>query len=188
MNKNAKYCHKLINKIKYMELQAIQSRVFEVRGFRVMTDFHLAEMYGVENRMLKQAVRRNMDRFPADFMFELTKEEATELISIGVSQFVIPTKYNIGVSRPFVFTEQGVAMLSTVLKSKTAIQMNILIMRAFVKLRELTTGYAELKQQLEEYQLDTNIQIAEILDIVNEMAAQQKAIYKPINHVVGFKA
>ena len=127
-----------------MELQVIQNRVFEVRGHRVMVDFHLAEMYQVETRVLKQAVRRNIDRFPDDFMFKLTPKEAKELINIGVSQFVIPPDYNFGSSIPFVFTEQGVAMLSTVLKSKTAIQMNILIMRAFVRLRELTTGYTEL--------------------------------------------
>jgi len=152
-----------------------------------MLDFHLAEMYQVETRVLKQAVRRNIERFPADFMFELTKKEATELISIGVSQSVIPPDYNFGATTPFVFTEQGVSMLSTVLKSKTAIQMNILIMRAFVRLRELTTGYAELKRQLEEYQVNATMQIAEILDIINEMAAKQNAIYKPPTTVAGFK-
>ena len=170
-----------------MELLVIQNRVFEVRGNRVMLDFHLAEMYQVETRALKQAVRRNIERFPIDFMFELTKTEATELISIGVSQSVIPPDYNFGVSLPFVFTEQGVSMLSTVLKSKTAIQMNILIMQAFVRLRELSTGYAELKRQLEEYQLNTTMQIAEILDIINEMAAKQNAIYKPPTIVAGFR-
>ena len=170
-----------------MELQVVQNRVFEVRGYRVMIDFHLAEMYQVETRVLKQAVRRNIERFPADFMFELTKTEATELISIGVSQSVIPPDYNFGVSLPFVFTEQGVSMLSTVLKSKTAIQMNILIMRAFVRLRELTTGYAELKRQLEDYQLNTTMQIAEILDIINEMAVKQNALYKSPTTVIGFK-
>ncbi len=169
-----------------MELQVIQNRVFEVRGYRVMVDFHLAEMYQVETRVLKQAVRRNIDRFPDDFMFELTTKEANELIAIGVSQSVIPPDYNFGSSIPFVFTEQGVAMLSTVLKSKIAIQMNILIMRAFVKLRELTTGYTELKRQLEEYQLNTTMQIAEILDIINEMSARQKEIDKPRNPI-GFK-
>ena len=112
-------------------------------------------------------------------MFELTKTEATELISMGVSQSVIPPDYNFSVSLPFVFTEQGVSMLSTVLKSKIAIQMNILIMRAFVRLRELTAGYAELKRQLEEYQLTTTMQIAEILDIINEMSIRQIEINKP---------
>ena len=170
-----------------MELQVIQNRVFEVRGYRVMVDFHLAEMYQVETRVLKQAVRRNIERFPDDFMFELTKLEATHLLFIGVSQSVISPDYNIGASKPFVFTEQGVAMLSTVLKSNTAIQMNILIMRAFVRLRELTTGYAELKRQLEEYQLNTTMQIAEILDIINEMAAKQNVLYKPPITVTGFK-
>jgi len=112
-------------------------------------------------------------------MFELTKKETIDLISIGVSQSVIPTNYNFGASLPFVFTEQGVSMLSTVLNSKIAIQMNIIIMRAFVRLRELTTGYAELKRQLEDYQLTTTMQIAEILDIINEMSARQMEIDKP---------
>ena len=170
-----------------MELQVVQNRVFEVRGYRVMVDFHLAEMYQVETRVLKQAVRRNIERFPDDFMFELTRKEATKLIYIGVSQSVIPPDYNFGASMPFVFTEQGVSMLSTVLKSKTAIQMNILIMRTFVRLRELTTGYAELKRQLEEYQLNTDMQIAEILDVINEMAEKQNALYKPPAIVSGFK-
>lgn len=73
-----------------MELQLIQQKIFEIRGYRVMMDFHLAELYEVENRALKQAVRRNMDRFPSDFMFQLTEKETNELLHIGVSQFVIP--------------------------------------------------------------------------------------------------
>lgn len=145
-----------------MELQLIQQKIFEIRGYRVMMDFHLAELYEVENRALKQAVRRNMDRFPSDFMFQLTEKETNELLHIGVSQFVIPPNYNIGVSYPFTFTEQGVAMLSSILKSKKAIEINIGIMRAFVLLRELTTGYAEIKKQLDQFMLDTNLQIADI--------------------------
>ena len=162
-----------------MNLQIIQNRVFEVRGFRVMTDFHLAEMYQVETRALKQAVRRNIERFPDDFMFELTKNEAIELISIGVSQSVIPHDYNFGSSMPFVFTEQGVAMLSTVLKSKTAIQMNILIMRAFVALRQYALGYAELNQKLENFMIETNMQFSEIYQALIELAEHKKELDKP---------
>lgn len=79
-----------------MELQLIQQKIFEIRGYRVMIDFHLAELYEVENRSLKQAVRRNIDRFPPDFMYQLTNKEANELLHIGVSQFVIPPNYNWG--------------------------------------------------------------------------------------------
>ncbi|MBS5796421.1 MAG: ORF6N domain-containing protein [Dysgonomonas mossii] len=88
-----------------MELQIIQNKIFEVRGLRIMIDFHLAELYQVETRVLKQAVRRNIERFPKDFMFELTDEESMKLINIGVSQSVIPSGYNVGVSKIFAFTE-----------------------------------------------------------------------------------
>lgn len=114
-----------------MDLQIIQNKIFEVRGCRVMLDLHLAELYQVETRALKQAVKRNIERFPGDFMFVLTKEEANLLLSIGVSQNVIPPAYNFGVAMPMAFTEQGVAMLSSVLRSKVAIEVNISIMRAF---------------------------------------------------------
>ena len=112
-----------------MDLQIIQNKIFEVRGCRVMLDYHLAELYQVETRALKQAVKRNIERFPDDFMFVLTKEEANLLLSIGVSHFVIPPDYNFGVAMPMAFTEQGVAMLSSVLRSKVAIEVNISIMR-----------------------------------------------------------
>lgn len=118
-----------------MDLQIIQNKIFEVRGCRVMLDYHLAELYQVETRALKQAVKRNIKRFPSDFMFVLTKEEANLLLSIGVSQNVIPPDYNFGVAMPMAFTEQGVAMLSSVLRSKVAIEVNISIMRAFVLMR-----------------------------------------------------
>lgn len=104
-----------------MELQIIQNKIFEIRGQRVMLDFHLAELYHVETRVLKQAVRRNIERFPDDFMFELSKEESNQLINLGVSQSVISPNYNIGITKIFAFTEQGVAMLSSVLRSKIAI-------------------------------------------------------------------
>ena len=88
------------------DLQIIQTRVFEIRNQRVMLDFHLAEMYEIETRVLKQAVRRNMERFPPDFMFQLTSNEANRLMLNGVSQFVISPQYNFGVSFPFVFIKR----------------------------------------------------------------------------------
>jgi hypothetical protein len=145
-----------------MELQVIQNKIFEVRGYRIIIDFHLAELYQVETRALKQAVRRNIERFPPDFMFELTNEEAIQLINIGVSQSVIPSGYNVGASKIFAFSEQGVSMLSSVLRSKIAIEINISIMRAFVALRQYTLGYAELNQKIETFMLDTNIQFMRI--------------------------
>lgn len=104
-----------------MELTTIKNSIHEIRGKRVILDYELAKMYEVETRVLKQAVRRNIDRFPEDFMFELTEMEIQNL----VSQFVIPHIKHLGGAIPFAFTEQGVAMLSSVLKSKKAIQINI---------------------------------------------------------------
>ena len=131
-----------------MDLQIIQNKIFEVRGCRVMLDYHLAELYQVETRALKQAVKRNIERFPGDFMFVLTQEEANLLLSIGVSQNVIPPAYNFGVAMPMAFTEQGVAMLSSVLRSKVAIEVNISIMRAFVLMRQMAIGYEELSRRI----------------------------------------
>ena len=141
-----------------MDLQIIQNKIFEVRGCRVMLDYHLAELYQVETRALKQAVKRNIERFPDDFMFVLTKEEANLLLSIGVSHFVIPPDYNFGVAMPMAFTEQGVAMLSSVLRSKVAIEVNISIMRAFVLMRQMAVGYEELLKRIEELEVSTDAQ------------------------------
>lgn len=162
-----------------MELQVIQNKIFQVRGLRIMIDFHLAELYQVETRALKQAVRRNIEHFPSDFMFELTNEEAIQLINIGVSQSVIPSSYNIGSSKIFAFSEQGVAMLSSVLRSKIAIEINISIMRAFVALRQYALGYAELKQKLETFMIETNMQFNDIYQALTELASQKEEESKP---------
>src|SRR5476651_2628917 len=111
----------------FISQEQIIHKIVFLREEKVMLDVHLAEMYGVETRALKQAVRRNIDLFPNDFMFELTPEE----IGIVLSQNVIPSKQNLGGSVPFAFTETGVAMLSSVLKSHRAKEMNIAIIRAF---------------------------------------------------------
>ena len=114
------------------ELQLIQSRIYEIRGQKVMLDFDLAEMYEVETRALNQAVKRNIERFPEDFMFQLTKEETLN----WKSQIVMSNSIKMGMRRsPYAFTELGVAMLSSVLNSKAAIQINMSIMRAFVAIR-----------------------------------------------------
>jgi hypothetical protein len=122
----------------------VEQRIFLMRGQNVMLDFDLAELYGVETRALKQAVRRNLDRFPADFMFELSAAEIKKL----VSQFVIPTRGKFGGATPMAFSEQGVAMLSSVLRSPRAVQVNIAIMRAFVRLREMLMSNANLARKL----------------------------------------
>ena len=157
-----------------MDLQVIQNKIFEVRGCRVMLDFHLAEHYQVETRALKQAVKRNIERFPGDFMFVLTQEEANLLLSIGVSQNVIPPAYNFGVAMPMAFTEQGVAMLSSVLRSKVAIEVNISIMRAFVLMRQMAIGYEELSRRIEELEVSTDAQFNELYQALTQLLSQSK--------------
>ena len=157
-----------------MDLQIIQNKIFEVRGCRVMLDYHLAELYQVETRALKQAVERNIERFPSDFMFVLTQEEANLLLSIGVSQNVIPPAYNFGVAMPMAFTEQGVAMLSSVLRSKVAIEVNISIMRAFVLMRQMAIGYEELSRRIEELEVSTDAQFNELYQALTQLLSQSK--------------
>lgn len=139
-----------------------------------MLDYHLAELYQVETRALKQAVKRNIERFPSDFMFVLTKEEANLLLSIGVSHFVIPPDYNFGVAMPMAFTEQGVAMLSSVLRSKIAIEVNISIMRAFVLMRQMVIGYEELLRRIEELEVSTDAQFNELYQALTQLLSQSK--------------
>lgn len=123
-------------------VEMIERKIYLIRGQKVMLDRDLAELYGVETRVLNQAVRRNIDRFPDDFMFSLTRDEIMNL-----SQIVISSRIK-HAPNVFVFTEQGVAMLSTALNSERAIQVNIAIMRAFVKLREILSTHKELAHKL----------------------------------------
>lgn len=139
-----------------------------------MLDYHLAELYQVETRALKQAVKRNIERFPGDFMFVFTQEEANLLLSIGVSQNVIPPDYNFGVAMPMAFTEQGVAMLSSVLRSKVAIEVNISIMRAFVLMRQMAIGYEELSRRIEELEVSTDAQFNELYQALTQLLSQSK--------------
>ena len=135
------------------EMILIQDLIHEIRGKKVMLDFDLARLYQVETRALKQAVRRNISRFPSDFMFELTLEETKSLVNSSRSQFVTLDNPGRGSNvkyKPFVFTEQGVAMLSSVLRSETAIQANIAIMRAFVQVREYLLAASSVSLKLEE--------------------------------------
>lgn len=127
--------------------EQIERRIYLIRGQKVILDSILADLYQVETRVLIQAVKRNLDRFPDDFMFQLEPDEAQRL----TSQFVI-SKPGRGGRRhlPYVFTEQGVAMLSSVLKSRRAIQMNILIVRTFVRMRELLASHKDLAARVEE--------------------------------------
>ncbi len=155
-------------------VERITGKIFLIRGTKVMLDRDLASLYEVETRTLKQAVRRNIERFPADFMFELT---ATELQDWR-SQFVTSNSEKMGLRHsPMAFTEQGVAMLSSVLRSKRAVQVNIQIMRAFTRLRQMLAGHAELRTKIEklEEKYDQNFQVVfEAIKQLLEVEAQPK--------------
>jgi hypothetical protein len=151
-----------------MELELIKQRIFLVRGFRVMLDIDLAKLYQVKTKVLKQAVRRNLERFPEDFMFELSQDEYSSLRS----QFVTletdesrrgkHSKYT-----AYAFTEQGVAMMSSILRSKTAIHVNISIMRAFVILRQNLIDVDELKIKIEELERQVNLKFDDVYQVLN---------------------
>jgi hypothetical protein len=147
--------------------EAILRKIVLLRDEKVILDVHLADLYGVETRTLKQAVRRNMERFPAeDFMFELTEDE----IDTVVSQNVIPHRKYLGGSKPFAFTETGVAMLSSVLKSRTAIEMNIAIIRTFVVLRKaVASNYKEIVQILTEMRSQYDAQFEEVYTALEKL-------------------
>ena len=149
------------------EIVPIQKLIYEIRGHKVMLDSDLARLYEVETRILNQAVKRNIERFPEDFMFQLTKEEF-RLLEVR-SQIVISPKGGGRQYFPYVFTEQGVAMLSGVLKSKRAVDVNIQIMRTFVKIRQWAIENKEISQRLSELEhyfmqhcKENNADIAEI--------------------------
>jgi hypothetical protein len=148
-----------------LALAKIERRIFLVRGQKVMLDFDLAELYRVETRALKQAVRRNLDRFPTDFMFELSVAEIKTL----VSQTVIPTRGKLGGATPMAFTEQGVAMLSSVLRSPRAVQVNIAIMRTFVRLREMLLSNADLARKLADLENKYDAQFKVVFDAIREL-------------------
>ena len=165
----------------------IASKIIIVRDERVILDVHLAEFYGVETRVLKQAVRRNRDRFPNDFMYELTDVEIDDV----VSQSVIPSKRHFGGAVPFAFTENGVAMLSSVLNSKMAIEINIAIMRTFTMLRkalllqkDIMQEIGYIKRELSEHG-DKILRIFDYLKQVEELKQQQ--IEQANRKRIGFK-
>jgi hypothetical protein len=149
-NRLPKRCLQLLIKHKFekfiMELQVIQSKIYEIRNQRVMIDFELAELYDVETRILNQAVKRNIKRFPPDFMFQLTNKEFDNLTSQNVISRWGGTR-----KLSYAFTEHGVTMLASILKSDRAIGINIQIVRAFIALRQFALDYAELNLKLEKF-------------------------------------
>jgi hypothetical protein len=148
-----------------VSVETIAGKIYLIRGTKVMLDRDLAELYGVETKALKQAVRRNIKRFPHDFMFELTKEE----LKNWRSQFVTSNSIKMGLRHsPMAFTEQGVAMLSSVLKSDRAVEVNIQIIRVFVKLRQLFLDNEELRKELEELKQITDERFQIVFEIFEQ--------------------
>jgi len=154
-----------------MQLQKIETKIYEVRGQKVMLDFDLAELYEVENRALKQAAKRNIDRFPNDFMFQLSKNEWQELITNCDN---LPEGVKFSPATPFAFTEQGVSMLSSVLRSKKAIQVNIAIMRAFVFIRKYALSHKDLTDKLKELETKYNKQFKDVYEAINYLIQKNK--------------
>ena len=144
--------------------EIIQSKIFELDGQKVMFDFDLSALYDVETRTLKQAVRRNIQRFPKDFLIELSMDQWRELITICD---ILPETAKFSRVPPFAFTEQGIAMLSTVLKSDKAIQVNIAIMRAFVFLRQYALNHQDLTGKLDELEKSYNKKFQDIYEAIN---------------------
>lgn len=164
----------------------IASLVCEVRGEPVLLDADLAELYHVETRVLKQAVRRNINRFPEDFMFELTAEEI-DAIYVSRSQSVIMKRGHNVKYMPFAFTEEGVAMLSSVLRSPTAVEVNIAIMRTFVQLRKLMDGNRELAKKIQSLEKRYDEQFDVVFKAIQQLLEEDDQRKKRPKRKMGFQ-
>jgi len=158
----------------------IENSIFMIRDEKVMLDKDLAAMYGVETRVLIQAVKRNIDRFPNDFMFQLNKDEFSNLRSQ-----IVTSSWGGRRTPPYAFTEQGVAMLSSVLKSKRAVLVNIEIMRTFVKLRRILTTHSELARKLASLERKYDKKFKLVFDAIREIMAPK---YPPKKRQIGFRS
>lgn len=166
-----------------LPLETITSKIYVIRGLKVMLDRDLSMLYEVETKALNQAVKRNISRFPEDFMFQLSKSEADKFLR---SQFVTLEQGKYSKYLPCVFTEMGISMLSSVLKSEKAIEINILIMRVFTKLRNMLASNEELRQkvnQLDHKQKKTDEDIAMLISAVNMLLEPQP---EPSTKRIGF--
>ncbi len=155
-----------------MKLETIHTKIYELRGQKIMIDFDLAELYQTETKRLKEAVKRNAKRFPSDFMFEITKEEYAFLRTQFASLETGKGKYS--KYMPYAFTEQGVAMLSGVLNSDVAIDVNIAIMRAFITLKQYALTNNELSSKLKELESTYNTQFKDVYEAINYLLNKDK--------------
>ena len=159
----------------------IEKCILVLRAHNVMLDKDLADLYNVKPIALRQQVKRNRNRFPADFMFQLSQEEAEFL----VSQNVIPSRQSLGGSLPYAFTEQGVAMLSSVLRSPLAVAVNIEIMRAFVRLRQMLASHADLARKIEALERKYDAQFKVVFDAIKQLMAPPP---QPKRGRIGFRS
>ncbi len=158
----------------------IEAQILLIRGQRVMLSTHLADLYGVEPKVLVQAVKRNASRFPEDFMFQLSREEFNNL----KSQIVTSSWGGLRRATPYAFTEQGVAMLSSVLRSRRAVQVNIEIMRAFVRMRQMLASHTELARRLGELEKRYDAQFKVVFNAIRELMKPQAP---PRRRSIGFR-
>ena len=168
----------MVNKRSVIQLERIEKSILQIGGKKVMLDADLAELYGVETRVLVQAVKRNLERFPEDFMFQLSKDEVDFLRSQ-----IVTLKRGRGQHSkylPYAFTEQGVAMLSSVLRSPRAIQVNIEIMRAFVRLRRMLASHAELALKLDAMEKKYDVQFKAVFDAIRQLMAPPEPKRRPM--------
>lgn len=164
-----------------ISIEAVASKIFFIRSVKVMLDRDLATLYSIETKVLKQAVRRNIKRFPPDFMFELTKEE----LKNWRSQFVTSNSIKMGLRHlPMAFTEQGVAMLSGILNSDRAIAVNIQIMRTFTKLRHMISDNEDLKRELAELREQTDERFQIVFETLDQLLAVDVNEKKKIGFMV----
>jgi hypothetical protein len=172
-----------MNKTVALPEESLSKKIYVIRDQKVLLDMDLAELYGVETKQLKQAVKRNSERFPEDFMFVLTSKEFTNLRSQFVTSSWGGTRYP-----PMVFTEQGVSMLSSVLNNPRAIAINIQIMRVFVKMRQMITSYKDLLEKIEKLEasdLEQNKHIRNIYNLIKELLEPSVKNPKPIGFRIG---
>ncbi len=161
----------------------LASMVLSIRGEKVLLDTDLADLYGVATKVLNQAVKRNLDRFPVDFMFQLTPEEwermRAQIVTASPgktamrSQIVTASRRNVG-ALPYVFTEQGIAMLSSVLRSQRAVEVNIAIMRTFVQLRRLMDSNRDLARRIDALESRYDEQFSQVFDAIKQLIAEDK--------------
>ena len=173
--------------LSFIAQEVVERKIYLIRGKKIMLDRDLASLYGVETRSLNQAVKRNLDRFPEDFMFQLTKDETKNWIS----QIVISNKERMGLRQsPYAFTEQGIAMLSSVLKSQRAVHANIQIMRTFTKIKSMLASNEMLRQRIEELEKKFekhDKQFRLVFDAIREVLESPKPkLKKPIGFHVKY--